>query len=904
MPEYLSPGVYVRELPARLKALEGISTSTAGFVGAAERGPVAGSGAPFHSATNNFEPAADPAPVLLTSFADFVRTFGNPLPLPPPGVADATGYLAYAVRAFFDNGGKRCYVSRISNLATATASTFVARQGVALQLARQVKPGDTKVSFTSLRGVNVGDTIGFFHRADGSNALVAAATAATLVGSSPGPFALSDGDTLLISVSGGAPVAMTPIAAAAVRTATAASGPFVGVVAGSTLRVQVGSSAVQTATFAAADVAGPAATAAEVVNVLSRDIEGVQPFTDASGRVFLRTDLRGSAAALAITGGSAVAALGFAAPAPLGPSNVANLDAVTVAEIVAHFAPVGFTVSATGTGALRIASTATGAAVTLAATGTAMAGLFLPAAASGTGGGPGAPLSVVSYDSARNTVTFGSAIAAALDPGETYAIPSGVSGAATGPKFFARSVGFWGANITVRITNSDRAPTALVVDGLVGASTLQVANPNSFYIGAIIELDHDGTERTYHEVADISGRTISLSDTLTTAAGAAGSKLRVVEIDVAIDDRSGAAPLETYRGLSWNQGPKADASRHYATLINARSRLVYVQPPGVGTPVVLAGSEGPSIDQQPFTGTAFPVLMTTVGSDGAPLIDDDYIGSDGGPGNRTGIESLRDVDQIRIIAAPGNTSPAVQQALITQCELLRYRFAVLDAERSVDSVTSILAHRSLYDSSFAAYYTPWLGVTLEGETKFLPPSGAIAGIYARVDNARGVWKAPANEPVANVIALQTNFTTGEQDILNPQGVNVIRRFDEGGILVWGARTLSYAPDLKYINVRRTLIFIEGSIDAGTKWIVFEPNTPDTWLRVESSLEAFLRTQWTAGALFGRGPGDAYFVRCDESTMTADDIENGRLICRIGVAIVRPAEFVIFEIEQLSALASA
>ena len=236
----------------------------------------------------------------------------------------------------------------------------------------------------------------------------------------------------------------------------------------------------------------------------------------------------------------------------------------------------------------------------------------------------------------------------------------------------------------------------------------------------------------------------------------------------------------------------------------------------------------------------------------------------------------------------------MQLALIGQCELLRYRFAILDGELEpqAGSLTSILKHRNLYDTSFAAYYAPWITVSLDGQPRYLPPSGFLAGLYARVDNARGVWKAPANEPVLNALALKTNFTTGEQDVLNPRGVNLIRRFDIGGIRVWGARTLSSDPDVKYINVRRTLIFLEASIDQGTQWVVFEPNTPETWTRLSDSVSAFLTTQWRSGALFGRKPEDAFFVRCDETTMTSDDILNGRLICHIGVAIVRPAEFVI------------
>jgi phage tail sheath protein FI len=282
-------------------------------------------------------------------------------------------------------------------------------------------------------------------------------------------------------------------------------------------------------------------------------------------------------------------------------------------------------------------------------------------------------------------------------------------------------------------------------------------------------------------------------------------------------------------------------------------------------------------------------------------LDDTWLGADNGPGQRSGIESFLDLTDASIIAAPGKTSQTIQLGLIDQCELLRYRFAVLDGEKDPagGSITSILTHRNLYDTSFAAYYQPWMTVIIDGRSQYLPASGYLAGIYARVDDARGVWKAPANETALNVSGLKTVFTTGEQNLLNPRGVNLIRQFDQGGIRVWGARTLSSNPDVKYINVRRTLIFLEASIDRGTQWVVFEPNTPETWVRVTDSVSAFLLTQWRNGALFGRKPEEAFFVRCDETTMTADDILNGRLICHIGVAIVRPAEFVIFRIEQIT-----
>jgi phage tail sheath protein FI len=377
----------------------------------------------------------------------------------------------------------------------------------------------------------------------------------------------------------------------------------------------------------------------------------------------------------------------------------------------------------------------------------------------------------------------------------------------------------------------------------------------------------------------------------------------VIEIDIAIgDSRTGA--FETFKGLTWGESSLPEVRRrHYATALNTRSRLVYVQPPGVGG---LGGTEPSDLSGQPMTADGFPVEPVVLGVDGDEPSDNDFVGQDAGPAQRSGIQALQDIDDVRIIAAPGEASVTVQSGLITQAERMRYRFAVLDAENPPlpPTVGQTLAHRNNYDSSFGAFYTPWVQIGVGDDTLFLPPSGHVVGIYARTDNDRGVWKAPANEVVRGITGMRSYITTGEQDILNPRGVNAIRRFEGRGIRVWGARTLSSDPEYRYVNVRRFLIFMEASIDRGTQWVVFEPNSPETWSRVVDSVSAFLHTQWRDGALFGRKPEDAFFVRCDETTMTVDDVQNGRLICEIGVAIVRPAEFVIFRIEQITGFGKA
>jgi uncharacterized protein len=906
MPEYLSPGVFIEEVPGRLKALEGVSTSTAAFVGPAERGPVAGLPLPF-TPPAGFLLAADPAPVLVTSFAEFTRQFGNPLPLPDTPGAPDTGYLAYAVRSFFDNGGKRCYVSRIFHPSSAAVDAdrgkVVVEQGFVLRLTRAARKGDKTLLFNSSRGIDVGGTVTFRRRADGTEALVAPAFPAILVGTETSPFTLSDGDTLSVTVNGTA----TPITLQAkpARLETV-DGPFdFSALSGTPelpLKIKVGNGPEQTASFTSAAIADPGlqATAAEVVNVLGAVLTGVQVFASGN-KVVLRTDVEGLGTSLTIMSGPAQEALGLSTTPEPGDGNVPDVSKVTVQDLAALFgSPPDFTVDEEASH-LRIQTKVAGESMTLEVAGTAVAKLGLPSTDQGEGGGAGGPLTVQSYDALAGTITFTDSLPNDLDPNEIYAVVTGEEPSDTlkGPTFYARSPGAWSDHVSIAITSSDRPPVQIAAAASATATIIQVQNTSSFYVGAVVEVNHDHATRSYHEVTAISGKALTLEPALGAGVSPTTSTARVLEIDVFINDDSGAAPAEVYRGLSWNQGgAKADLKRHYAAVINPRSRLVYVRPPAKAL-------EGPHPSQQPTTPNGFSTRFTTPGQDNfGALENDDYIGKDNGPGHRTGLQALRDVSDVSIIAAPGNTSPEVHQALIAQCENLRYRFAILDGEREPagGAVSEILKHRSLYDTSYAAYYQPWLGVTLGGETRYLPPSGFMAGLYARVDNARGVWKAPANEAILNVTSLKTNFTTGEQDILNPRGVNLIRRFERGGIRAWGGRTLSSDPEQKYINVRRTLIFIEASIDRGTQWVVFEPNTPETWARVTESLSSFLLTQWRAGALFGRSSEDAFFVRCDESTMTADDIQNGRLICRIGVALVRPAEFVIFQIEQLTGFA--
>lgn len=285
-----------------------------------------------------------------------------------------------------------------------------------------------------------------------------------------------------------------------------------------------------------------------------------------------------------------------------------------------------------------------------------------------------------------------------------------------------------------------------------------------------------------------------------------------------------------------------------------------------------------------------------------------YLGVDSDePRLRSGIHALRNVQDISIVAVPGQTTVGVQQGLINHCENDRYRFAVLDAHGpNRDTVADVQVQRQAFDSKYAALYHPWLTIpeplpeNLSSIRQMpIPPSGHMMGVYARVDNNRGVHKAPANEVVQGIIGLTRSLNKREQDILNPfpRNINVVRDFRSAnrGLRVWGARCITSDSDYKYVNVRRLMISLEASIDRGLQWVVFEPNAEPLWARVRRSITNFLNVVWRNGALEGTTPDQAFFVRCDRTTMTQTDIDNGRLICQIGVAPVKPAEFVIVRI---------
>ena len=458
----------------------------------------------------------------------------------------------------------------------------------------------------------------------------------------------------------------------------------------------------------------------------------------------------------------------------------------------------------------------------------------------------------------------------------------------------AKNPGLWGNNIRVVVTPSSKAKTNIleVIETNEGKKYL-VKNGAGFYPGDIVMFT-DGTEVVYNKVVNSRDNIISFENEFeqdVVDKSIVPSKI-ISTCEFAMEVSYNEI-VEFYDQMSFNiQAP------NYVDKKMAKSDLVEVhylkdnkevEPPFEQ----LVGKEE-SVGSMSFAG----------GSNGSvsSLSAADFIGEDKGAGKRTGIQAFLDNDVVSLMAIPGVTDPNVQLTLVAHCENTGSRFAVLDIPKDAKKVEDVIAHRNIFDTNYAALYHPWVTVfdPLDKKNISIPPSGSVLGIYARSDNSRGVHKAPANEVVRGCVGLECQFNKGEQDILNPKGVNLIRAFAGQGIRVWGARTATSNSSWKYINVRRLFIFIEETIKANTNWAVFEPNDEVLWVRVQRTISVFLTNLWRSGSLAGTSPEEAFFVHIGRDTMSQDDIDNGRLICVIGVAPVKPAEFVIFRISQKTA----
>lgn len=459
----------------------------------------------------------------------------------------------------------------------------------------------------------------------------------------------------------------------------------------------------------------------------------------------------------------------------------------------------------------------------------------------------------------------------------------------------AANPGAWGNNIRARLTPVLKNRVKIDSWPAGEEKTCGVSSSDGYDAGDLVciqYMEKDGRKVFYSVVEKAEGSGITLKWTGTPPAEAdTEAFLYLLEWGMMLQDDTSA---EQYESVSFNpeRNSYVEQALKKSQLVTAATNMENLTEDMLKS--LLEGDGGEEITLE---------IAFEGGSDGVIKADafdaSLYIGRDGSPDQRTGLTAFKTLSDVSIMAIPGITDGSVQSALVSHCEGLASRFAILDMPFDSKEVAELQAFKENIDSSYAAMYHPWLQCydPLANRKVFLPPSGSMAGIYARTDNSRGVHKAPANEVVRNCTGLSIKYNEAEQGKLNPKGINLIRNIPGQGIRVWGARTCSSDGNWKYVNVRRLFIFLEESIKANTNWAVFEPNDEMLWSRVEGTIRVFLTTQWRNGALAGSTADEAFYINIGKSTMTEDDILNGRLICVIGVAPVRPAEFVIFRITQ-------
>jgi phage tail sheath protein FI len=878
MPEYLAPGVFVEETSFRQKTIEGVGTSTAAFIGPTRFGPV------------------DGVPELLTSFGDYERIYAGIDRIDVGGFL--TNYVAHGVRAFFENGGRRCYVARVRHSSEADDERFgevavpvtatAADRRLVLRARHPGRAGNFQVRLTLRMGPNIID------RSEGVTRLRGAMEHQVVwldrvqdgAGLRTGQFAH------LHQVFDEAAEEWTfdLLSSNANSIDTDGNRTF-----GHVARLTADTKAVRVLTV---DVeAGPLG---EFMDPLVWAGLGLQAEDRGSlQQVFAPTDRANRATELSV-------------PLVVTTQNV--LDGPALAELLIRES--GAAAGVTGTGVVVTLSGAVGGTVEITI-------------------GTAAPIAV-DFDAT------GAEVAAALAAG-------GVAGAmVTGP-----AGGPW----VIALRTDDAVtvdPTSLAGRGVVdiregtvwdvrpngedfrltvrGETTRQLrSNASGDAVDdALEEILGPGGARVARSTSGPLHFTVTLfgehgmpmSATPAAVTVAAGNPVTVVsvradggtftftgpagtsaDIDPTDDDEIGVG-LQTAFGLA--AAPTPEEGEFVVDLPS---------PPGpltADTSALSASTGTAEANVRPVTdpltspgASAFVRARLSGGSDGSWPDSDGYGGDDGL--RKSGLEALSDLPDVSIVAAPGSTYDyaADRKAVIDRvgrvirhCERMRYRIAVIDAPP--DQLPSgMVEFRGEFDSKHAALYYPWItaydAVTRDEVNQ--PPSGFVAGIYARNDIERGVHKAPANETIALSLGFETHVNTAQQELLNPLGVNCLRHLDQRGRRVWGARTMTSDPEWKYVNLRRYFAFLEASIDRGTQWAVFEPNGELLWDNVRRTVEDFLLNEFANGHLLGATPEEAFFVRCDRSTMTQNDLDNGRLVCLIGVAPLRPAEFVIFRIGQ-------
>ena len=874
MPEYLSPGVYVEEVSTGPRPIEGVSTSTAGFVGQTERGPE--------------------YPVLVTSWLEYQRTFGSYL---GPDIT----YLAYAVQGFFDNGGKRAFIARVTpgvaggNNITAPKRALAAlgdltlsangrgawgnRVYVAIEKAskaKAVQPGDPspvgkwlKVTLLYFTKEPSSKAFKVFDSALQANDLATQSGAlATTLGTAgitaKAAVDLFETDTTNAANKTAAVQAVQALKAAAdalvapvtqllsaAKTAQEQSAAALNAFP-TDAKLKAAKDSADTAATAAATAKASADQAVKDADAAAKDDPPTSAKTDAAktSSAKAKTDMDAAVTAAGDVSTKAAAAYPMLLVDKRAAETSAALDAALAAANAAKPALVALAGNQADPGLLAAAKTAVGDVKK--ATDKAGAGATALQSAAGQ---------------AKTTA----------DAGADQALKTAAAAAKTAADTLKTSVD---AVVTASNTSATTdPPTSALNDATVAAITAAQANvaPATTAAANVVAADK-ATKPTLLAVNPM--------------------------IPENQRDPNFRAPdhVEVYDNLR----PLAGATNSLELALNSSSQLVVADVAGPNIPLSVIETGPGGKPQVVFTALA----GGAPGKDGVndltlPRLDDfngledpiDNTNPDFGTGS--GLAGLGMIEGISLLAAPDEVSVGgLSEEVIKQCELLRDRFGIVSAPFGKSNINDV---RPTQDTTYAAFYYPWISVydPLSNGQIWVPPTGHVTGLIARVDIDRGVHKAPANEVLRDATDLEFPIPKGKQDLLNPIGVNCMRDFRPQGrsIRLWGARTMTSDPEWKYINVRRLFIFIEQSILRGTQWVVFEPNNDALWASVILSITNFLIGVWKSGALLGRTQEEAFFVRCDRTTMTQDDLDNGRLVCLIGIAPTKPAEFVIFRISQ-------
>ena len=860
MPQYFSPGVYVEEVDSGPRPIQGVSTSVAGAVGVTLRGPVNGK------------------PVLVTSFPEFQRIFGGFIPEPKNAEIikwdDKNGQRGVwwrfpnAVRGFFDNGGQQLYVKRVVSSDAKPASNLLKHGGI---IAEIVGDSDADESVVRVRhAIGIGASI----------VVVNGITKSEIANSPVTSFDLTEGNaTIRLSSPLGTEV-------------SAARGDFI--------RLKTPTAAPLDAILIKGNSPGEWSNSLEVQ---------VLPHVGATLRLRTHDSLTEDAAKTAfgrlaieskVIGGTRKINLND--DHTLADTNVVRIRGRKYTlrnpdDIESEVQKISVSSISNPTGGFSIKFNGTIGATPATATASAITAAEIEAAIVSAGVNS-ADINVAGDLPGETTIAFQAGLAGARQPqieivSNTIGPDSPVVTVEThgGPKSFT-------VDAETEDDGQDWAldtPVQKLRAAKFGDATVFASGASRLYPKAMVEISN-GKEKEFLTVKRVLGDQIEFSSEPSHGIHE-DDRIFVIEAEVTarLVENGRAVQQEQFSNLKLDSDDKETDPSFIVNHINRRSELIEVSTSG--TNLVATG-----LDTFPGTGTPGFIKLEKGDNALASLSSNNFVGIDGGSGNRTGIKSLEDIEDISIVMVPGLWARSVVGELLRHCDAMKYRMAILDSPHD-SQIQEIREYRAQFDSKRAALYYPWIKSRQPGveDDIVIPPSGHVAGIYASVDTRRGYHKAPANEIVRGITEINQDVNKREQDLLNPNGINALRFFPGRGNRVWGARTISSDTNFKYVNVRRTFNFIERSIDEGTQFVVFEPNNPELWSRVRQTVGNFLNTQWRNGALEGKTPDEAFFVACDRgTTMTQDDIENGRLIVEVGIAPVFPAEFVIFKIQKFTA----